>query len=175
MASMIDFRNLYEGLGGEVRKKRAREESAVQETALDEIRAAKRSAVAMEEDGPPVPRPVYGAPTYDGVIAGKVSGRKWKAVKTTRASSMKANNTKPVGFEEKFRQREVKKAYNIRVAELKEEIRSSKQQQRKAKEERKKTKEANELRTGTKLQKISNPGKLKKMSKKQRKLLKVVD
>ena len=84
-------------------------------------------------------------------------------------------NRKP-DLEEMKRQREIKKAYKERVNELKEEIRSNKVEKRKKKEEREKRKKENVLRTGTKLQKITNPKTLKKisMSKKQRKQLKKI-
>ncbi|GLJ37425.1 hypothetical protein SUGI_0760330 [Cryptomeria japonica] len=36
--------------------------------------SAKHAAITAEGQE----KPVYGKPTYDGVIAGKVSGRKWK-------------------------------------------------------------------------------------------------
>ncbi|CAH8320102.1 unnamed protein product [Eruca vesicaria subsp. sativa] len=63
-----------------------------------------------------------------------------------------------------------------RMSELKEEeIRSNKVKKRRKKEEREKRKEENVLRTGTKLQMITNPKTLKKIAKfKQRKHLKVV-
>ena len=70
-------------------------------------------------------KPVYGRPTYDGVIAGKVSGRKWKANKTTRASALKQVGRKST-LEERNREKEVKRAYKERMTDLKEQIRTNK-------------------------------------------------
>eukprot|EP00271_Cylindrocystis_brebissonii_P003051 TRINITY_DN1379_c0_g1_i1.p2 TRINITY_DN1379_c0_g1~~TRINITY_DN1379_c0_g1_i1.p2 ORF type:complete len:187 (+),score=60.97 TRINITY_DN1379_c0_g1_i1:489-1049(+) len=184
MASMIDFRFMDEGL--RKGKKRAREQEAAEEKEQaaiaeaaergDAVPSAKRIAVPMDEDSDrPMARPApFSRPTYDGVIAGKVSGRGWKDVKTSRASSMKVKAGKPLSLERKQAEREAKKLYRARVAELKEEIRSNKVEKRKAAVERKKKKEENVLKSGTLLQKITNPKKLKNMSKKQKKALKVV-
>lgn len=69
----------------------------------------------------------------------------------------------------------MKRAYRERMNELKEEIRSNKVEKRKKREEREKKKKENILKSGTKLQKITNPKTLKKIAKsKERKLLKVV-
>lgn len=170
---MIDFRFLDEGLGGAQKKKRDREEEdeEAMETEGGDYRGSKRMAVAMEEDSN---KPVVGKATYDGVMAGKVSGRKWKAPKTARASAMKVKGGKKLSLEEKERERQVKKAYKARMGELKEEIRTSKVEKRKAAVERKKRKAENELKSGLKLQMITNPKKLKNMSKKQKKQLKVI-
>lgn len=168
MACTLDFRSLDEGLGGE-RNKRKR--SADHETPMEvEQPSAKRSAIAVEGQD----KPVYGKPTYDGVIAGKVSGRKWKQAKTTRASALKVSH-KRTTFEERSRAKEITKAYKERITELKEQIRVNKVEKRKKKEELVKRKKENELRSGMKLQKITNPKTLKKMSKsKKKKLLRVV-
>ncbi|CAN1295866.1 hypothetical protein LINPERPRIM_LOCUS22965 [Linum perenne] len=133
---------------------------------------AKRSAVSSAENPD---KPVFGNPTYDGVIAGKVSGRKWKQVRTQR-SSAKLVSRRGSAFEDRKREKEIKNAYRERVNELKEEIRKNKQEKRKVREEREKKKKENILKTGTKLQKITNPNTLKKISKsKNRKsILKVV-
>lgn len=78
-------------------------------------------------------------------------------------------------FEQRAKEKEIRKAYKERMNELKEEIRQNKQKKRKQQEEREKKKQENILRSGTKLQKITNPKTLKKIAKsKQRKLLKVV-
>ncbi|XP_024388363.1 uncharacterized protein [Physcomitrium patens] len=173
MASTIDFRHLDEGLGGAKRKrKRAEEEEAVELAAAEAMdvgeetkHASKRAAVAGDGQN----KPVYGRPTYDGVLAGKVSGRKWKAHKTTRTSAMKVVGRKST-LEEKNREKEVKRAYKERMMELKEQIRASKVEKRKKNEERLRIKKENELR-GQAVQKVTNPKTIKKMSKKQRKLL----
>ncbi|XP_020253978.1 protein PXR1 [Asparagus officinalis] len=73
------------------------------------------------------------------------------------------------------KEKEMKRAFRERVNELKEEIRSNKAERRKKREEREKKKKENVLKSGTKLQKITNPKTLKKIAKsKERKLLKVV-
>lgn len=173
MASTIDFRHLDEGLGGAKRKrKRAEEEEAAEAAALEAMdtveetrHASKRAAVAGNDEN----KPVYGRPTYDGVLAGKVSGRKWKVNKTTRTSAMKQVGRTST-LEERNREKEVKRAYKVRMAELKEQIRTNKVEKRKKTEERVRMKKENELR-GQGVQKVTNPKTLKKMSKKQKKLL----
>ncbi|CAI5937159.1 unnamed protein product [Closterium sp. NIES-64] len=115
-------------------------------------------------------RPSFGRPSYDGVIAGKASGRKWKTVRTTRSSALRVTGRKEVSLEEKRRQRELKKAYRERKEELKEEIRSNKQAKRAAAQEKQRRKEENALK-GAVLQRITNPKTIKKMSKKQRQSL----
>ncbi|CAK7348111.1 unnamed protein product [Dovyalis caffra] len=181
MACTIDFRRLDEGFGGKTYK-RKREEEALQlaatvtatTDALMEIDAppAKRSAIASS-DNPDMPVAV-GKPTYDGVIAGKVSGRKWKQPRKQRASA-KHVSKRGMSYEEREREKEIKKAYRERKNELKEEIRNHKVEKRKMRQEREKRKQENILKSGTKLQKITNPKTLKKIAKsKDRKLLKVV-
>ncbi|KAJ0259940.1 Coiled-coil protein [Hirschfeldia incana] len=185
MACTVDFRCLDEGFGGKTfkRKRESQEQAAAEAIAGDETSmdidsiqppSAKRSAVASSED-PDKPVPVATErPTYDGVIAGKVSGRPWKQPRTHRSSGRFVRNKGP-DLEEMKRQREIKRAYKERKNELKEEIRSHKVEKRKKKEEREKRKAENVLRTGTKLQKITNPKTLKKIAKsKQRKHLKVI-
>lgn len=192
MASTLDFRFLDEGLGGQKNKKRKQPEAEAPpqsskdsrsliggtaeqqaDVALatasqpddddDSQRSSKRTAIAD----------AHGKPTYDGTIAGKVSGRKWKSLKSGPVSSLKVSGRKST-LEERNQQRQIRKAYLERKRLLKEQIRSNKAQKRQLKEERKKRKEENELRTGTMLQKISNPKTLKKMSKKHRKMLRKV-
>ncbi|CAE6023481.1 unnamed protein product [Arabidopsis arenosa] len=181
MACTVDFRCLDEGFGGKTyKRKREFQEQAAAEAIADEASmdidgappSAKRSAVASSEN-PDKPMAVaVERPTYDGVIAGKVSGRNWKQPRTHRSSGRFVKNRKP-DLEEMKRQREIKRAYKERMNELKEEIRSNKVEKRKKKEEREKRKKENVLRTGTKLQKITNPKTLKKIAKsKQRKHLK---
>lgn len=184
MACTLDFRCLDEGFGGKTykRKRESQEQAAAEalagETSMDIdagdlIRppSAKRSAVASSEN-PDKPMAVaVGRPTYDGVIAGKVSGRSWKQPRTHRSSGRFVRNKGP-DLEEMKRQKEIKRAYRERMNELKEEIRSNKVEKRKKKEEREKKKKENVLRTGTKLQKITNPKTIKKIQKsKQRKHL----
>ncbi|CAF1865579.1 hypothetical protein Bca4012_033677 [Brassica carinata] len=180
MACTVDLRCLDEGFGGKTfKRKRESQEQASAEASMDidsiQPPSAKRSAVASSEDpDKPVSVVAIERPTYDGVISGKVSGRPWKQPRAHRASGRFVRNKGP-DLEEMKRGREIKRAYRERMSELKEEIRSNKVEKRKKKEEREKRKQENVLRTGTKLQKITNPKTLKKIAKsKQRKHLKVI-
>ncbi|KAL5207790.1 hypothetical protein ABZP36_032225 [Zizania latifolia] len=178
MASHLDFRYLDEGLGGE-RGKRKRREAEVEEEAADSMdldadapRPSKLRAMPSMVD--PSKPASFGQPTYDGVIAGRVSGRRWKEVRTRRASALAASR-KPTPLEQRTREKSLKRAYQARVAELKDEIRQNKVAKRKQREEREKRKKENVLRTGTKLQRVTNPKTIQKIAKsKKRKQLKVV-
>ncbi|MCD7461092.1 hypothetical protein HAX54_045152 [Datura stramonium] len=131
--------------------------------------ASKRQAVPSAEDPN---KPVLGRPTYDGVIAGRVSGRNWKQPRKHRSSATKVSVGRK-SLEQRMKEKEIKKAYKERINELKEEIRQNKVDKRKQREEREKRKQENILKSGTKVQKITNPKTLKKIAKsKQRKLLK---
>ncbi|THG02193.1 hypothetical protein TEA_004538 [Camellia sinensis var. sinensis] len=133
---------------------------------------SKRQAVSSSDN--PDKSMVFGKPTYDGVIAGKVSGRKWKQLRTHRASAVYMTR-KNTTYEQRLKQKKIKRAYTERITELKEEIRHNKVEKRKKRQERDKRKQDNILRSGTKLQKITNPKTLKKIAKsKHKKLLKVV-
>ncbi|CAI6007771.1 unnamed protein product [Closterium sp. NIES-65] len=182
---VMDFRFLDEGTGGDKKRKRQKDEReakaaeaeaaaadqpgdmAIDDDGADGQPSAKRQAVPMADDEN---RPSFGRPSYDGVIAGKASGRKWKTVRTTRSSALRVTGRKEVSLEEKRRQRELKKAYRERKEELKEEIRSNKQAKRAAAQEKQRRKEENALK-GAVLQRITNPKTIKKMSKKQRQSL----
>ncbi|KAG6557609.1 hypothetical protein Mapa_000886 [Marchantia paleacea] len=175
VANPIDFRFLDEGLGGPLnnpKNKRKRredeEERAVEESAMEIVQPAKKAAIGGATDS----KPAYGKPTYDGTLAGKVSGRKWKQPKTCRAAALKVTGRKST-LEELNRTREIKKAYKTRMHELKEQIRLNKRAKREQIELRKKIKHENEIRSQP-VQRITNPKTLKKMSKKQRKLLRVI-
>ncbi|KAJ3675295.1 hypothetical protein LUZ60_004337 [Juncus effusus] len=175
MACTLDFRFLDEGLGGEKGKKRKRD-AAAEEAQLDsmdlddESNPSKIAAVPSDDPN----KPSFGRPSYDGVIAGRVSGRKWKQVRTRRASA-KAVSLKPHNYEERAKEKEIKKAYKERMNELKEEIRKNKVEKRRLREEREKKKKENILRSGTQWQKITNPKTLKKIAKsKDKKKLKLV-
>ncbi|XP_031260728.1 uncharacterized protein LOC116118915 [Pistacia vera] len=184
MACTIDFRNLDEGFGGKTYKRKRQEaENAALTTTNTEDHAsmdvdddtcppaAKRSAIASS-DNPD--KPTFGQPTYDGVIAGKVSGRNWKQARKHRASASKVS-VRRTSLEEREKEKLIKKAYRERMNELKEEIRQNKIEKRKRAEERKKRKEENIMKSGTKFQVISNKNTLKKIAKsKDKKLLKVV-
>ncbi|XP_068641229.1 rRNA-processing protein CGR1 [Aristolochia californica] len=177
MASTIDFRRLDDGFGvpRNKRKRSVAEEdaapSAMELDGGDASPSSKRPALPSAEDPS---KPAFGRPTYDGVIAGRVSGRKWKQPREQRSSAIRVSH-KRTTFEQRAMQKEIKKAYKERMQELKDEIRNNKIEKRKRKEEREKKKQENILRTGTKLQKITNPKTLKKIAKsKQKKLLKVV-
>lgn len=132
---------------------------------------SKRSAVPSSDDPN---KPTFGQPTYDGVIAGKVSGRNWKQPRKQR-SSAKNVSIKRTTLEEREKEKQIKRAYKESINELKETIRQNKIEKRKARMEREKKKKENVLRSGTKFQKITNPNTLKKIAKsKQKKLLQVV-
>lgn len=187
MACTIDFRSLDEGFGGKTfKRKRAEQEAdklkllnpSPEHDGMDVDNGnpppSKRQAVPSSDDPNKPSASSFGKPTYDGVIAGKLSGRKWKQARTRRSSAVQVSK-KGTTFEQRAKEKEIKKAYVERMNELKEEIRRNKQEKRKQKEEREKKKQENILRSGTKLQKITNPKTLKKIAKsKQRKLLKVV-
>lgn len=177
MACTIDFRYLDDGYG-DVKKKRKRHDQPLPMDLDDDDdgggaahRPTKRQAIPSSSDPS---KPSFGRPTYDGVIAGKVSGRKWKQPRPQRSSAMRVSR-KGADFEQRARQKEVKRAYRERMEELKEDIRKNKVEKRKRREERVKKKEENIMKSGTKLQVITNPKTLKKIAKsKRRKDLKVV-
>ncbi|KAL5717365.1 hypothetical protein ACHQM5_010379 [Ranunculus cassubicifolius] len=171
MACTIDFRFLDEGLGG-TRNKRKRiddeDEDQQQQMDLDDnLPSSKRTALSSAENPD---KPIFGKTTYDGVIAGKVSGRKWKQPRERRSSAGKVS-LKGTPYELRKQQKEVKKAYQQRVNELKEEIRVNKVEKRKKKIEREKKKQENIMRSGSKLQVISNPKTLKKIAQSKKKNL----
>ncbi|TKY62986.1 MAP7 domain-containing protein 2 [Spatholobus suberectus] len=178
MACTIDFRCLDEGFGGKTYKRKREQQAQVDAgdaSLMDTDQAvappAKRSALPSLENPD---RPALGRPSYDGVIAGKVSGRKWKQARQRRASAAQVSR-KGTTFEQREREKVIKKAYKERMTELKEEIRLNKVEKRKKREEREKKKQENIIRSGTKFQKITNPNTLKKIAKsKQRKQLRVV-
>ncbi|KAK7395997.1 hypothetical protein VNO78_16662 [Psophocarpus tetragonolobus] len=187
MACTIDFRCLDEGFGGKTYKRKREQQSQPHTDADDVINdvngvslmdtddaippPAKRSALPSSENPD---KPVFGKPSYDGVIAGRVSGRKWKQPRERRASATQVSR-KGTTFEQREREKMIKKAYKERMTELKEEIRLNKVEKRKKREEREKKKQENIIKSGTKFQKITNPKTLKKIAKsKQRKQLRVV-
>ncbi|MBA0791591.1 hypothetical protein Gohar_016163, partial [Gossypium harknessii] len=134
MACTIDFRRLDEGFGGKTYKRKRQEsqivanddEAAPAAASMDVDDScpppAKRSAVPSSDDPN---KPTFGQPTYDGVIAGKVSGRNWKQPRKQRASA-KHVSIRRTSLEERERQKEIKRAYRERINELKEEIRQNK-------------------------------------------------
>ncbi|XP_060193511.1 rRNA-processing protein CGR1 [Lycium barbarum] len=172
MACTVDFRCLDEGFGGKTyKRKRAEKEVDNDAMEVEPTPASKRQAVPSADDPN---KPVLGRPTYDGVIAGRVSGRNWKQPRKHRSSAAKVS-VKGKPLEQRIKEKEIKKAYKERINELKEEIRQNKVDKRKQREERDKRKQENILKSGTKVQKITNPKTLKKIAKsKQRKQLKVV-
>nr|DAD30425.1 TPA_asm: hypothetical protein HUJ06_009276 [Nelumbo nucifera] len=178
MACTLDFRFLDEGLGGQKNKrKRSAEDEEIRSSSMD-LDGTNNEVILPPSKRPALPssenpeKPVFGKPTYDGVIAGRVSGRKWKEPRKHRASALKVTRKGP-SFEQRMKEKEIKKAYRERMTELKEEIRLNKVEKRKKREEREKKKQENILRSGTKLQKITNPKTLKKIAKsKEKKLLK---
>lgn len=155
MACTVDFRCLDEGFGGKTyKRKRAEKEqgNGIEAMEVEEI-PRKRQAVPSEEDPN---KPVLGRPTYDGVIAGRVSGRNWKQPRKHRSSAAKVS-VKGKSLEQRMKEKEIKKAYKERINELKEVIRHNKVEKRKQREEREKKKQENILKSGTKQSK--NPQK----------------
>ncbi|PIA51025.1 hypothetical protein AQUCO_01100088v1 [Aquilegia coerulea] len=161
MACTLDFRYLV----GDQRNKRKRsnDEEEVKQLYLQDGSStmdldinnvpppSKRPALPSIENPE---KPLFGKPTYDGVIAGKVSSRKWKQPRERRSSATKIS-LKGTTFDQRAKEKEIKKAYKERKQEKK--------------------KQENILKSGTKLRKITNPKTLKKIAKsKQRKLLKIV-
>ena len=145
MACTIDFRCLDEGFGGKTYKRKREQQSQPQhDAAADDVidgaslmdtddalpPPAKRSALPSSENPD---KPAFGHPSYDGVIAGRVSGRKWKQVRQRRASAAQVSR-KGTTFEQREREKVIKKAYKERMMELKEEIRLNKVEKRKKKE-----------------------------------------
>ncbi|KAJ8556020.1 hypothetical protein K7X08_022778 [Anisodus acutangulus] len=102
----------------------------------------KRQAVTSAEDPN---KPILGRPTYDGLMAGRVSGRNWKQHRKHRSSAVKVSvEGKPL--DQRIKEKERKKAYKERINDLKEEIRHNKVDKRKQREEREKRKQENILR-----------------------------
>uniref|UniRef100_K3YYC6 Coiled-coil domain-containing protein 86 n=1 Tax=Setaria italica TaxID=4555 RepID=K3YYC6_SETIT len=163
-----DFRYLDEGLGGKRGKRKRREEEEEAEAAAadsmdldaDAPRPSKlRAMPSLSDTSKPAS---FGQPTYDGVIAGRVSGRRWKEPRTRRASAVVVSR-KPTPLEQRVREKSLKRAYQARKAELKET------------RQNKKCKQENVLRTGTKLQRVTNPKTIQKIAKSKKcKQLKVV-
>ncbi|GAB2217640.1 hypothetical protein Droror1_Dr00000843 [Drosera rotundifolia] len=170
MACTIDLRRLDEGFGGKTYKRKRSIESnqinntsALTDPSMDiDSNPPKRVAVSSSLDPN---KPAYGRPTYDGVIAGKVSGRNWKEPRTRASARAKSLNRKKDSYEERKKEREVKRAFKEKKEELKEEIRRNKVEKRRKREEREKRKEENVLRSGTKLQVVTNPKTLQRIKK----------
>jgi hypothetical protein len=89
MACHLDFRYLDEGLGGE-RKRREEAEDSM-DLDGDAPRPSKLRAVPSLLD--PSKPTSFGQPTYDGVIAGRVSGRRWKEARLSRGGVAEADPT----------------------------------------------------------------------------------
>ncbi|KAI9352667.1 hypothetical protein BDR26DRAFT_849659 [Obelidium mucronatum] len=100
-----------------------------------------------------------------------VSGRVWKTVQTKRNSSMKAKAI-PRGWEKQLEARKQQEIVKRMQFEMKEEIRLAKEEKRKEAEERKKRKEENEKRA--EVMQMVSAAKVKRMKKKQLKLLRKV-
>ncbi|KAL3379041.1 hypothetical protein AABB24_004787 [Solanum stoloniferum] len=164
MACTVDFRCLDEGFGGKTyKRKRAEKEQG------NGIEDGEAAAMEVEE----IPRKRQAVPSEEDPNK-PVLGRNWKQPRKHRSSAAKVS-VKGKSLEQRIKEKEIKKAYKERINELKEEIRQNKVEKRKQREEREKKKQENILKSGTKVQKITNPKTLKKIAKsKQRKLLKVV-
>ncbi|GBG69758.1 hypothetical protein CBR_g4589 [Chara braunii] len=159
---MVDFRGLDEGLGH--RQKRKREFEKLEE----DLQAAKRIAVPMDEGAGKAEIEKVLSRTDPKTLGGMVSGRKWKVAATTRTSALGRSKPLQTSWDEKMRQKDVKKMFQERKSALKEDIRSRKQEKRRKKEEFMKRKEENTLKSAP-VQKISNPKTTKKMMKSKNK------
>ncbi|KAJ0969999.1 hypothetical protein J5N97_022876 [Dioscorea zingiberensis] len=97
---------------------------------------AKRAALPSLFDPE---KPAFGKPTYDGVIVGKVSGRKWKQVQSQGASAAKVSR-RGMSLDVRTKEKELKRDFKERMNELKEEIRQNKVEKGMKREERRKRK-----------------------------------
>ncbi|CAM8990326.1 unnamed protein product [Rhodiola kirilowii] len=188
MACTIDFRKLDEGFGGKTAKRKRSEQSAAaaaadeaplphfdDEFSMDVDPPSSKGQAIPSAANPDKPASLK-VVKYEGgsFVAGRVSGRSWKQPRKHRSSALKVS-VKGTPYEVRAKEKEIKKAYRERMNELKEEIRNNKVEKRKKKQEREKKKQENILKSGTKLQKITNPKTLKKIANsKERKQLKVV-
>ncbi|KAJ6843245.1 uncharacterized protein M6B38_300565 [Iris pallida] len=109
MACTLDFRRLDEGLGGQ-RNKRKREPEPEPDAASMDVDPPSSKRVALPSESDPSKPAPYGRPTYDGVIAGRVSGRKWKQVRAQRASAARVSR-RGTTLEVRNKEKEMKKAY----------------------------------------------------------------
>jgi hypothetical protein len=97
---------------------------------------------------------------------GKESGRSWKLRASARSSSQ--NKSAPrKSWDEKMKKKAELAAWKKQRDEAREEIREAAKAEKKRRADKKKLKEENSKRTGIVYQKISNPRKLRNMSKKQ--------
>ncbi|XP_068669020.1 uncharacterized protein [Aristolochia californica] len=117
MVCTIDCRRLVDGFGAPRNKrKRSVSDEDVASSAMeldggDAPPSSKRPALPSADDPS---KPAFGEPTYDGVIAGRVSCRQWKQPREQRYSAIRFSHKE-----------EIKKAYTERMQELKDEIRNN--------------------------------------------------
>ena len=100
--------------------------------------------------------------------------RKWKSVHTGRGSSVIAVPQLRTSWEKRLEQRADREATLAAQREVDEQIRAQKRAEREEREVREKRKEDNKQR-GLQYQVITNTAKIKKMSKKQLRLIKKAD
>lgn len=164
MAAELDFRGMYEGLRGDRKRKRAAEEA---EAAME---VDPRPAPVLPEAVPAGKKAKYNSEVGN---LGRVSKRNWKAPKA-RMSSLSKTAVLKTSWDAKMRDKERRKLFLAKKTELKEEQARIKREARLRLEESKKRKEENSRRSAI-LQKVTNPKKLKKMSKKQLSKLRKID
>ncbi len=97
---------------------------------------------------------------------GKKSGRSWKLEATSRSTSQTKSGAKKT-WDEKMQKKRELDAWRKERARIRDEVKEANKAERKRREEKKKLKEENQKKTGFVFQQISNPRKLKNMSKKQ--------
>ncbi|GBG82724.1 hypothetical protein CBR_g36252 [Chara braunii] len=110
---MVDFRGLDEGLGH--RQKRKREFEKLEE----DLQAAKRIAVPMDEGAGKAEIEKVLSRTDPKTLGGMVSGRKWKVAATTRTSALGRSKPLQTSWDEKMRQKDVKKMFQQTVEHIK--------------------------------------------------------
>lgn len=105
-----------------------------------------------------------------------VSRRPWKPPCTRRASaSVQKSKGQRKTWERKVREREERKSLQALEAQLRATAREQRVAEHKRIAERRKQREENERRTGTTYQVVTDPNKIKRMSKRQWKMLRKMD
>mmetsp|Transcript_13307 Transcript_13307/g.25347 ORF Transcript_13307/g.25347 Transcript_13307/m.25347 type:complete len:206 (+) Transcript_13307:2158-2775(+) len=135
-----------------------------------QTRKRRRDELEQREKERPAPETVEDTQTKrirTSSTVGKESGRSWKLKATSRSSSQNKSAPKK-SWDEKMKKKRELDAWKKERKALRDEVKEAQKAERKRREDKKKQKEENQKRTGLVYQKISNPKKLKNMSKKQR-------
>ncbi|QDZ21929.1 hypothetical protein HOP50_06g44700 [Chloropicon primus] len=134
-----------------------------------QTRKRRREEFAQKEKERPAVEAVQDTTTKKirtSSTVGKESGRSWKHKNTSRSSSQNQSMPK-ASWDEKMRKKRELASWKQQRNALKEEVKEAHRAERQRREEKRKLKEENSKRTGIVYQKISNPRKLRNMSKKQ--------